>query len=113
MVLLAFSQLVFAAQNLVEESFMADMKVDAALIVGMEGAWGLLIMSPALLVAQFAPGSDVGGVLENTADSLMLMRTNHFVLASAIFLVFGFFVTNYALICTDRLTGLKAGIGHP
>jgi len=105
MVLLAFSQLVFAAQNLVEESFMADMKVDAALIVGMEGAWGLLIMSPALLVAQFAPGSDVGGVLENTADSLMLMRTNHFVLASAIFLVFGFFVTNYALICMSGQLG--------
>lgn len=71
--LIIAAQAVQAAQLTFEDYFMADMDIDAMLIVGMEGLWGTVLCILIMVVAQFLPGSDVGGVMENTSDSLKMM----------------------------------------
>ena len=63
-------QLVQAAQTVIEQKLLTDVDVAPTLFVGIEGIWGVLLMSvlvfPLLL---HLPGSDVGGSEENIFDT--------------------------------------------
>merc|ERR1712060_369913 len=45
--------------------------------MGTEGVWGWLVTACVIMpVIAYLPGTDVGGVYENTADSLMMVKRN-------------------------------------
>ncbi|KAF4696740.1 hypothetical protein FOZ60_015639 [Perkinsus olseni] len=63
------------------------------LMVGVEGFWGsLLMLSFALPLLQHVPGYDVGGVLENTSDTLMMLRESSVLMSLAVGLFTAFFI---------------------
>jgi len=64
-------------QYIFEEKVMAVDDVPPLVVIGFEGAWGvilcILVVYPA---AYMIPGSDVGGCYENPWDSLEMLRTS-------------------------------------
>ncbi|XRB13215.1 solute carrier family 35 protein [Pseudoscourfieldia marina] len=81
--LIVLSQMVQAAQLTFEEHFLDHFQVNALLVVGFEGVWGIVIMTLLLVCMQYTPAADlgglipadVGGVVENTQDTLRMLST--------------------------------------
>ena len=74
--LIALSQAVQAGQLTFEEHFMANLDINPLLLVGMEGVYGTALLAVLVLpVAYFIPGKDAGS-LENTLDSLDLIKSS-------------------------------------
>ena len=72
-----------------------DIKVPATLVVGMEGIWGLTIVSfIAMPIAAVLPGEEGGGVHENTLDSLVMISNNLVILGLLLGYVFSILVLN-------------------
>lgn len=76
--LIVLSQAIQAGQICFEEHFMKEMDfMKPTLVVGLEGIYGFLLQTLIVLpAAQHLPGSDVGGKLENTSDSLHMIRSS-------------------------------------
>lgn len=76
-VLILLSALVQAAQYVVEERLMSEDLVPPLMVVGLEGAWGSLLMPLIVLPwAGLLPGSDAGGCLENVVDAWAMIESS-------------------------------------
>jgi len=74
--LIVLAQLLQAVQMVLEEWLLQDVKMDALELAGWEGIWGgVLCVFVILPLFYTLPGSDMGSV-ENTADSLLMLRNN-------------------------------------
>ena len=64
------------------------MAVDQApplMVVGMEGAWGTLLMVSIVFPwASMLPGADVGGCMESVYDSYIMIQNSHAVSPSSV-----------------------------
>jgi hypothetical protein len=78
MCFVVLGQVVCAAQYVLEEFLLKPPHdVPTLALVGVEGFWGLALMLGLVLpVLGTLPGSDVGGVMENTFDSLTKIRNS-------------------------------------
>ena len=74
--IVVLGQVVCASQYVLEEFLLKPPNdVSAMAMVGMEGLWGTVLMG-ALILPLFqyvVPGSDVGGVYENTSDAIAMI----------------------------------------
>mmetsp|Transcript_19992 Transcript_19992/g.16710 ORF Transcript_19992/g.16710 Transcript_19992/m.16710 type:complete len:140 (-) Transcript_19992:7-426(-) len=62
-------------------------------MIGVEGFWGtLLLVSFILPLLQHIPGSDTGGVMENTLDTFEMLHSSGLILALCVGLLFAFFI---------------------
>ncbi|KAF4665041.1 hypothetical protein FOZ61_000265 [Perkinsus olseni] len=88
------AQFMRGAQFVVEEYLLKPPHtLPPLLMVGVEGFWGSLVMlSFALPLLQHVPGYDVGGVLENTSDTLMMLRESSVLMSLAVGLFTAFFI---------------------
>jgi drug/metabolite transporter (DMT)-like permease len=69
------SQAIVASQIVVEEFLLHDMTAPPVLVVGIEGFWGLLIVSGIVLpIVQFTGGTEGNGVHEDTMDTFAMLR---------------------------------------
>jgi len=104
--LIILSQAIQAGQICFEEHFMKNLDfMKPTLVVGLEGLYGTLLQCLIVLpAAQKLPGSDVGGKLENTEDSLhMIFKTpDHLI---AVTLVFTAFVMLFYNVLGMQVTG--------
>jgi drug/metabolite transporter (DMT)-like permease len=107
MSLIVLAQATQAAQITVEDLFMSDLGMDDAQVVGMEGLWGTAMTLIILACAQRLPGSDVGGVMENTWDSLQLLASSHRLSMVILVQMFSLFFYNY---CGMSVTGNFSGV---
>jgi hypothetical protein len=96
--LIVLGQAVQAAQFTFEDFFMSEMQLSAFSVVGIEGLWGTLFTVCGLVVAQFAPGNDVGGVMENSVDSIKLINSSRILLYAILSLMLSFFSYNYTAL---------------
>ncbi|CAD7949640.1 unnamed protein product [Amoebophrya sp. A25] len=71
------AQVLQAAQCVAEERLLKNVELSCFVLVGYEGIWGVLIM---LLIVfpmmEILPGNDVGGVQENTVDTLTMLSNS-------------------------------------
>jgi len=70
------AQLTAALQDVLEEKLMTELEIDPLKVVGMEGAWGLLIIT--CLIYPFCwllPGHDVAS-LEDPVDTLYMIKSS-------------------------------------
>jgi len=106
------AQIVVASQMVVEEKYVSGFDVPALQAVGLEGIFGIVIVSIALIIFYYCPGSILGndGKFENVADAAVQF-SNSAVLAFAIlgnvisiafFNFFGISVTK-AMSATTRM----------
>jgi hypothetical protein len=74
-------------------------------VVGFEGLYGMLLMVFAVCPAIFfLPGSDVGGKLENSLDSIELIKSSKAILILCICQACAMLMYNFAGMCvTDHL----------
>lgn len=98
-------QIVCAAQYVLEEHLLWEKRVHALAMVGIEGAWGVVIMGLVVLpILGRVPGSDVGGVAENTVDTIAMVQSSRglhaclgvFFVSCFVFNVCGVMVTRQA-----------------
>eukprot|EP00668_Euglena_longa_P015164 GGOE01019216.1.p1 GENE.GGOE01019216.1~~GGOE01019216.1.p1 ORF type:complete len:430 (-),score=142.30 GGOE01019216.1:200-1465(-) len=72
--LIVVAQLLQAIQMIIEEWLLQDGEMDALQLAGWEGIWGgILCVAVILPLFQTIPGPDMGS-LENTEDSLLMLR---------------------------------------
>ena len=74
--IVVLGQIVCASQYVLEEFLLKPPNdVSALAMVGMEGLWGTVLMGAIVLplFQYMIPGSDVGGVYENTADTATMI----------------------------------------
>ena len=74
--IVVLGQIVCASQYVLEEFLLKPPNdVSALAMVGMEGLWGTVLMGAVVLplFQYMIPGSDVGGVYENTADTATMI----------------------------------------
>jgi hypothetical protein len=74
-------------------------------VVGFEGLYGMLLMVFAVCPAIFfLPGSDVGGKLENSLDSIELIKSSKPILILCVCQACAMLMYNFAGMCvTDHL----------
>merc|ERR1712224_609930 len=70
--LTVIAQFFAATQMVVEELFVKGYRCPPSLVVGSEGAWGILMMCVILGVMYIVPGSDAGSY-ENAIDSVHML----------------------------------------
>lgn len=96
------SQVCQAAQLVVEEKFMKEVKLPPLMIVGYEGVWGsilcILVVFPLVYVI---PGHD-GGRLEDTLDTLAMVNNNHSLLYLIFLYLFSCSTFNVASVSVTR-----------
>jgi drug/metabolite transporter (DMT)-like permease len=103
-------QVLCAAQYVCEEFFLQSEKISPVGMVGIEGFWGVLLMSCVVLpLLSNLPGNDIGGVLENTTDSLVKI-SNSTNLQFA--LIIYFFTCLLFNICGVMVTKLASAVHH-
>eukprot|EP00928_Gymnodinium_smaydae_P033968 TRINITY_DN24186_c0_g1_i1.p1 TRINITY_DN24186_c0_g1~~TRINITY_DN24186_c0_g1_i1.p1 ORF type:complete len:400 (+),score=88.62 TRINITY_DN24186_c0_g1_i1:57-1256(+) len=74
------SQMVQAAQIIAEERLLVDLDMDPVLVVGVEGAWGLLVMTAVVYpLLWLIPGQDSGS-LENPVDTADMISSSSAIL---------------------------------
>lgn len=68
------SQIVSASQMVIEETFLKSRNLHPLHVVGLEGSYGFILMTVAVLPAMyFIPGDDVNNSYENSLDALYQM----------------------------------------
>ncbi len=78
--LVMLAQVIQAGQCVAEERLLKNLSIPGTLVVAFEGIWGCLIMCGfvfPLLQCGLIPGSDVGGVAENTSDTITMIENSH------------------------------------
>ncbi len=71
------AQFLWSCQFVVEEFLLQSLDCSAAQVVGTEGVYGTIWMSLIVLpIMNIIPGSDTGGVWENTLDTFVMFRNN-------------------------------------
>lgn len=79
-----FSQVITAAQIIVEERLLTDVKMDPMLICGLEGCWGFFLMSFIVYpLLWLLPGADHGHA-EDVVDTYYLVKNSGLVLFIAV-----------------------------
>ncbi|KAJ4459552.1 putative drug metabolite transporter superfamily [Paratrimastix pyriformis] len=68
-----FAQFTQSLQAVIEEKLLHDLDAPPALLVGMQGAWGMLGTLLCMVVAYFLPGVEGQGLHEDTLDSLVML----------------------------------------
>ena len=75
--LVMIAQVIQAGQIVAEERLLKHVNLPGTLIVGYEGVWGAAIMAVVVFpLLAILPGSDTGGVQENTFDTLVMIENN-------------------------------------
>ena len=101
--LIIISQAVQAGQLTFEEFFLTSMKVDALVVVGMEGVWGASLTALLLAAAQYLPAviipPDVGGVVENTRDTFLMIASTPLIQGILVLQALALFLYNYVGMC--------------
>jgi hypothetical protein len=111
--LIVLGQAVQAAQAVIEEKLMTDMDAPPLLVVGVEGAWGTVILGVLMVVAQYTPAppsklDDLGQLYhENTWDSLVML-SNSASLATVVAIYFLTIVLYNA--CAIHVTDLLSAV---
>lgn len=103
--MVVLSQMVQAVQLTFEDYFLADLNMSPMQVVGYEGLYGMLLMLGLVMPAiYYLPGSDVGGVQENSLDSIELIKSSNVILAIVIAQMLAMLMYNFAGMCvTDHL----------
>ncbi|CAD7946667.1 unnamed protein product [Amoebophrya sp. A120] len=71
------AQVLQAAQCVAEERLLKNVEMGCFTLVGYEGVWGCLVMLLFVFpLCEVLPGSDVGGVQENTIDTLTMLSNS-------------------------------------
>jgi len=88
------AQLIRGSQFVIEEYLLKPPHTLSPLVmIGVEGFWGtLLLVSFILPLLQHIPGSDTGGVMENTLDTFEMLHSSGLILALCVGLLFAFFI---------------------
>eukprot|EP00913_Durusdinium_trenchii_P007733 g7262.t1 len=77
MFLCVLARVVNSIQFVLEEKVMGESGLHPFEVTGTEGVYGLLMTACVIMpILAYIPGSDVGGVFENTEDSLMMIQRN-------------------------------------
>lgn len=77
MLLCILARFVNSLQFVVEEKLLGETSLDPLQVVGTEGVYGLLVTACIIMpVLANIPGGDVGGVYEDTVDSLLMLTHN-------------------------------------
>ncbi|GFO15881.1 solute carrier family 35 member f6-like [Plakobranchus ocellatus] len=107
-VLILASQLVSAAQMVLEETFLKNRNLPPLQVVGMEGTFGFLLMTFIILPAMyFIPGSDVHGNYEDSLDALYQMgQSPKLLILCILYLASIAFYNFFGLAVTRSLTAV-------
>ncbi|KAK3781244.1 hypothetical protein RRG08_065975 [Elysia crispata] len=107
-VLILASQLVSAAQMVLEETFLKNRDLPPLQVVGMEGTFGFLLMTFIILPAMyFIPGSDVNGNYEDSLDALYQMgQSPKLLIMCILYLASIAFYNFFGLAVTRSLTAV-------
>ncbi|XP_052269899.1 solute carrier family 35 member F6-like [Dreissena polymorpha] len=102
------SQIVSAAQMVIEETFLKSRNLHPLHVVGLEGSYGFLLMSFVVLPAMyFIPGADVGNKYENSVDALYQMANSPRLLVLCLLYLSSIAFYNYfGLAVTRSLTAV-------
>ncbi|PVD32318.1 hypothetical protein C0Q70_07751 [Pomacea canaliculata] len=102
------SQLVSASQMIIEELFLKKKNFHPLQVVGMEGTFGLLLMTFVVLpVMYFIPGDDPGGRYENSIDALyQLGNSPKLLIFCILYLISIAFYNYFGLAVTKSLTAV-------
>ncbi|CAJ1397695.1 unnamed protein product [Effrenium voratum] len=77
MFLCVIARAVNSVQFVLEEKVMGESGLHPFEVTGTEGIYGLIVTACIIMPAlAYIPGSDVGGVFENTSDSLAMIQRN-------------------------------------
>jgi drug/metabolite transporter (DMT)-like permease len=107
MSLIVAGQAMSAAQLTFEDYFMSALEMDDAFVVGWEGLWGTVLTTIILCVANYLPGNDVGGRMENTWDSFQLIASSPSLCVVLLIQMLSLFFYNY---CGMSVTGNFSGV---
>lgn len=82
-----FGQAVAAAQMVAEEKLMKDVYLPPMQTIGLEGIWGMILLSMLFFpMFYFLPGNDAGS-LESFTDSMVMLENNQLLLLLVLFFV--------------------------
>ncbi|KAJ5068512.1 s-cell enriched with leucine-rich repeat-containing protein slra-related [Anaeramoeba ignava] len=77
-ILVVASQIIQAAQIVIEEFLLKNVNMEPLFIVGLEGFWGFMVTSIICLpIVSVLPGNDGDGIRENTKDSFIMMGNSN------------------------------------
>ncbi|KAF4671518.1 hypothetical protein FOL47_001501 [Perkinsus chesapeaki] len=104
-------QVVCAAQYVIEEFLLKPPHdVSPVALVGLEGFWGTIFMvAVALPIVGAIHGGDVGGVIENTKDSFIMLGHSSTLMWLTISFVISVFVFN---LCGVMVTATASAVHH-
>ncbi|WAR19076.1 S35F6-like protein [Mya arenaria] len=102
------SQIVSASQMVIEETFLKGRCLHPLHVVGLEGSFGVVLMSLVVLPAMyFIPGSDVQDKYENSVDALYQISNSPRLLLFCLFYLSSIAFYNYfGLAVTRSLTAV-------
>ncbi|XP_076443196.1 solute carrier family 35 member F6-like isoform X2 [Babylonia areolata] len=102
------SQLISAAQMVIEERFLKNRNFHPLQVVGMEGSFGLFLMTFAVLPAMyFIPGSGLNGRYENSVDALyQIANSPRLLVFCLLYLISIAFYNYFGLAVTKSLTAV-------
>jgi hypothetical protein len=103
-VLTISSQFIRACEIVLEDYLLHDKAISAFLIVGVKGFWGILITGLVVLpLAQFVlPGTEGGGIHEDTVDTFEMFRNDHMLVVFALlYILFILGLNTMAMLVTN------------
>lgn len=100
--LIVGAQVVQGTQIVIEEVLLKNVSLPPLLIVGVEGSWGILEMCILLTVVYFIPGTDYGGKLENTLDTLVMLSNSAELLGFMLTYFVAILLYNYFGMCVTQ-----------
>eukprot|EP00667_Euglena_gracilis_P013031 EG_transcript_13416 len=105
--LIVLAQFLQAIQMIIEEWLLQDGEMDALQLAGWEGVWGgLLCVAVILPLFQTIPGPDMGS-LENTEDSLLMLRNSGAIVLAEVLNCLSVLTYNYfGLTLTQDFTAM-------
>ncbi|EER06373.1 conserved hypothetical protein [Perkinsus marinus ATCC 50983] len=104
-------QIVCASQYVIEEFLLKPPHdVSPVALVGLEGFWGTILMvAVALPIVGSLHGGDVGGVIENTRDSFVMLYNDPAIMWLTVSFVVSVFVFN---LCGVMVTATASAVHH-
>ncbi|ESO96502.1 hypothetical protein LOTGIDRAFT_159919, partial [Lottia gigantea] len=102
------SQIISASQMVIEETFLKNKSYHPLQVVGMEGTFGVLLMSFAVLPAMyFIPGKQVNDSYENSLDAIyQIGNSSKLLILSLLYLASIAFYNYFGLAVTKSLTAV-------
>ncbi|KAK8794780.1 hypothetical protein WA158_001761 [Blastocystis sp. Blastoise] len=93
-----------AFQTVYEEYLLQGVEASSNLIVGMEGVWGFILTTFALIAAYFIPGEEGNGLHEDFIDALYMCKNNGFILTLNILSIFVLLLFNLSSMRVTKYT---------